>query len=57
MLVAIPGVGEQTAQRIVSYRDAHGGFCGVEELLNVEGIGEQKYEAILPYVRVGAEEP
>ncbi len=56
MLVAIPGVGEQTALRIVDYRDAHGGFCSVEELLNVEGIGEQKYEAILPFVRVGEEE-
>ena len=30
MLTAIPGIGEQTAQRIVAYMTEHGGFCSVE---------------------------
>ncbi len=55
MLTAIPGVGEQTAQRIVAYRTEHGGFCSVEELVNVEGIGQKKAESIWPYVCIGEE--
>lgn len=55
MLTAIPGVGEQTAQRIVDYREEHGGFCSVEELVNVEGIGPKKAESIWPYVCIGEE--
>lgn len=43
-LVLLPGLGEKTALRIIQYRDAHGGFGSVEELLQVEGIGEKKLE-------------
>lgn len=42
----LPGVGETIAARIVAYREENGGFSSVEELLNVEGIGEKKYEQI-----------
>ncbi len=42
-LQALPGVGPRTAERIVEYRDAHGPFTKVEELMNVQGIGEKSF--------------
>jgi competence protein ComEA len=35
----LPGVGPVTAQKIVAYREAHGGFASVDELDAVSGIG------------------
>ena len=40
-LRALPGIGEAKAAAIVAYREAHGGFSSVEELLQVKGIGEK----------------
>ena len=41
-LTELKGVGEVTAQAIVAYREEHGGFKDVEELLEVSGIGPAK---------------
>jgi competence protein ComEA len=38
----IDGIGPTLAERIVEYRDAHGGFRSLEELAQVEGIGEKR---------------
>ncbi len=46
----LPGIGEQKAQAILAYRDAHGRFRTYEELLEVEGIGEATLERLLPYL-------
>ena len=46
----LPGIGEQKAQAILAYRDAHGRFRTYEELLEVEGIGEATVEGLLPYL-------
>lgn len=51
-LTALPGIGEKTARRIAEYREASGGFSSVDELMNVYGIGEKKFEAIKEYVTV-----
>ncbi len=51
-LQLIPGVGEVIAQRILDYRTDQGGFQAVEELLNVSGIGEKKFEQIKQYVKI-----
>jgi len=50
---ALPGIGETLARRILDYRDHHGPFSRPEELLNVNGIGSGKLEAILDYLVTG----
>jgi len=45
-LEALPGVGPVLAGRIVAYRDLHGPFTAVEDLLDVGGIGEAKLAAM-----------
>ena len=52
-LTALPGIGQVLAQRILRYREANGPFRAVEELLNVEGIGEKRIEAIWDLVTIG----
>ncbi len=44
-LCLIPGIGESLAREIVAYRARRMGFRSVEELKNVKGIGEKKYES------------
>ena len=43
-LEALEGIGPALAQRIVEYREEHGPFRSVDELLEVKGIGEAKLE-------------
>ena len=49
-LEGLPGVGPVLAERIISYRDAHGPFTQPEDLLDVSGIGERTYEALAELV-------
>lgn len=51
-LESLPGVGPVTAQRIVAWRDANGGFTRVEELQEVDGIGPKTYAQLAPLVHV-----
>ena len=52
-LQTLPGIGPVIAARIVAYREANGPFGSVGELMNVEGIGEKKLEAVWDFVTVG----
>lgn len=45
-LEELPGIGPSTALKIVEYRKEQGKFKTVEEIKNVSGIGEAKYEKI-----------
>ena len=51
----LPGIGETKAQAILDWREAHGPFRAVEDLLSVEGIGEKTLENLRPYVAVSKE--
>ena len=42
----LPGVGESTAKKIIEYREKNGKFEKIEDIKNVSGIGESKYDAL-----------
>lgn len=50
LLTKLPGIGEKTAERIIEYREKHGKFRNLSELLNIKGIGEAKLEALKEYL-------
>jgi competence protein ComEA len=52
-LVKLPGVGDTLAKTIIQHREKNGGFKTTEELKNVKGIGEKKFEKIKDLVTVG----
>lgn len=45
-LERLPGIGAVLAERIVAYREEHGPFTAVEQIMAVEGIGEACYARI-----------
>ncbi len=45
-LEAVKGIGPSLAQRIIAYRTERGGFKTLEEIKEVKGIGQVKYEKI-----------
>jgi len=52
-LQKVDGIGAKTAARIVSYRDEHGAFKSVEDLLKIKGIGKKKLEKAGDELTVG----
>ncbi len=49
---SIDGIGETKARAIIKYRDEHGDFASVDDLVNVSGIGEKTLEQIRKYLTV-----
>lgn len=49
-LMALPGVGEKTAQDIIAYREANGNFTSLEDLDEVPGIGPATLEELAAFI-------
>ena len=49
---ALPGVGPRLAERILEYRQSVGAFHSLDELREVKGIGNKKFERIRPLVTI-----
>jgi competence protein ComEA len=52
-LMAVPGIGQVIAQRIVEFREKNGPFKAVDDLLKVQGIGEKSLAKIRDHLSVG----
>lgn len=51
-LTAVPGIGESTAQKIVTYREQNGKFKTIEDIKNISGIGDSKFESMKDHISV-----
>jgi len=49
-LDSLPGVGPVTAQKILDWRSAHGAFTSIDELLEVDGIGDKTLADMAPHL-------
>lgn len=55
-LMTLPGIGETLALRITEYREEHGEFKSIEEIMRVDGIGQKKFNDIAELITVDMEE-
>lgn len=51
-LMTLPGIGESKADAILEYRQSHGAFSSIEELMNIPGIKEGIFNNIQDYITV-----
>ena len=51
-LQKLPRIGPAMAKRIVEYRNSHGKYKTIDELLNVKGIGKKTLEKLKPYITI-----
>jgi competence protein ComEA len=51
-LDTLPGIGPSLAQRIIDYRELNGPFAAIEDIKNVSGIGDKKFDALKDMVTV-----
>lgn len=51
-LTLLPGIGDALAAAIVEYRQENGDFAAVEDIMNVSGIGEKRFENIRDYITI-----
>jgi competence ComEA-like helix-hairpin-helix protein len=51
-LIRLPSVGPASAEEILAYRNERGNFRTLEELMNVRGIGEIRYNKMKRYLKL-----
>lgn len=52
-LALLPGIGPTLAERIVAYRLNNGPFASIDELINVNGIGDKTLSRLSQFITVG----
>ena len=51
-LMSIPGIGQAKAESIISYREEHGPFSSIEDVMKIEGIKEGVFNRMKDSIRV-----
>ena len=51
-LESLPGIGPSTALKIINYRKEKGKFNKIEDIKNVNGIGESKFNKIKEFIKI-----
>lgn len=51
-LESLPGIGPSLALKIINYRKENGKFSSIEDIKNVSGIGESKFEALKEFINI-----
>ena len=51
-LMDIKGIGRSKAKAIIEYRDKNGNFNSIDDIKNVDGIGDSLFEKIKMYIKV-----
>lgn len=51
-LESLPGIGASIANKIIEYRTQNGRFKSIEEIMNVPGIGESKFNSIKDFISI-----
>ena len=54
-LMSLPGIGEARAEAIIAYREEHGAFQSIEDIMQVSGIKEGAFEKLKAKIKVGSE--
>lgn len=49
----LPGLGSTIAEQIVDYRNEHGSFQKIEDIMQVKGLGEEAFDKIKHLITVG----
>lgn len=52
-LCSLPGIGENTAQKIIDYRKQNGPFEHIEDIMNIPGIKQSRFDSIKDMITVG----
>jgi comEA protein len=54
-LQLLPGLGPNLSRRVVEYREVHGGYSKIEDIMQVNGIGPKTFQRIKEYISVDAD--